>query len=267
MVKVSLNIDRKQRYLIQSVLAFLYIYFVLFRLNVSVFYEILLVTLFVVLASIISHYPNVKLNNLLFSIILPWQLLLASVLFLKFFPNLGFIFRIFVVIGTSFLYYVISLVDNIFFVVQDREVQIPLYRVAVTWAQILSVMVAIPLFSSLFKLNINAYWQAGLVSISSLLFCIYQFWEAGFDKDLKRPKIGEYILLNLLVMFLIFAGSVSVSFFPNEAFLRGSYTSIILMFGLTYIYGHLKNDINEKIMFQYLFLIFGFFFILLIFVP
>ncbi len=267
MVKLSLNIDRKQRYLVQSILSFVYIYFVLFKLSIPVTYEITLVTLFVVIASIISHYPNVRLNNLLFSIILPWQLMIAAVLFLKFFPNLGFLFRLCVVIGTSFLYYVISLVDNIFFVVQDREEQIPLYRVAVTWAQILSIMVAIPLFSSLFKLNINAFWQGAVVSISALLFCIYQFWEAGFDKDLKRPKVGEYVLLNLLVMFMIFVGSVSVSFFPTEAFLRGSYTSIILMFGLTYVYGHLKNDIDEKIMFQYLFLIFGFFFILLIFMP
>ncbi len=259
--------DRKQRYVVQSVLAFIFIYLLFLRLDLPLLINAVLCFVFAVLASFISHYPNIKINNLFFGAILPFQLLLGVMLFLNFFPNLSLVFKLFFVFGTSLLYYAISLVDNIFLVVEDREEQIPLYRAAITWGQILTIIVAIPLFSALFKFNINAFWQALMVALSAFLFSLYQFWGLRFDKDAKTPKVGEFLWLNVLVGFLVFAASISVSFFPTEAFLRALYVSAVLMFGSAYVYSHLKNDINEKMLVQFVAIVSIFFLILLVFVP
>lgn len=258
---------RKIRFFFQSIAAFFYAYIIFFMLDFSIGIGIFLIVIFVILGSIISHYPNVKLHNILYGTILPLSLFLGTFLFLEYFPNLSFVFKMLVLIGFSFMYYVVSLVDNIFLVVQDREEQIPLYRVAVTWAQILSVTIAIPLFSSLFKININAVWQTLLVCFFSTLICIYQLWGLSFDKDTKNIKAGESITLISLVVFMVFVSSISVSFFPTESFLRALYVGSILMFGLNYVDGHLKNNINKKLLIQSLALSIISFIILLIFTP
>jgi len=222
---------------------------------------------FVLIFVSISHYPNIKLNNIIYGSILPLQLVLASTLFFFFYPNLGYLFKLMMLGIFSFLYYIVSLVDNIFLVIQDREEQIPMYRVASTWSQILSVIIAIPLYSSIFKLNLLFIWQSLFVFISALLFSFYQFWILRFDKDMKKVKVGEFILLNLLAGFLVLATSLSISFFPTESFLRSLFVSSVLMFSLNYVQSHLKNDINDKFLYQSLFISLIFFIILFLFNP
>lgn len=262
-----LNIDRKKRYLLQSLLFFLLGYFLFIQSNFSLVTEIFLNLLFVLVFVSISHYPNIKLHNILYGSILPIQLVLSGSLFFYFYPNLSYLFKSVLLLGFSFLYYVVSLVDNIFLVIQDREEQIPMYRVASTWAQILVVITSIPLYSSIFKLDILFIWQSILVLISTLLFSFYQFWILRFDKDLKKIKVGEFILLNLLAGFLVFSTSLSISFFPTESFLRALFVSSVLMFSLNYTQSHLKNDVNEKFLYQSLFISLFFFIILVLFNP
>jgi len=262
-----IRIERRHKYIIQSVLAFIYVYLLFFRFNLSLKTEFFLTLIFVGFASVISHYPNIKVNNIVFGMILPMQLFLGMAMFLRFFPNLNSTFRLVIVAAFSVLYYITSLVDNIFLVIHDREEQIPLYRVAVTLAQILSIIISIPLFASIFKISVNGVIQSAVVSISALLFSIYQFWGLGFDKDAKKPSRGEMFLLNTFVMFLVFVASVSVTFFPTESFLRALYVSAVLMFGLNFVDGYLKNDINAKNLSQFIFIVFLFFLLLLVFLP
>jgi hypothetical protein len=256
---------KRIKYVGQSVVAFIFMYLFLLPLSAPLSFKILLMLGFVAVASVITHFPNVKFNNIVFGVILPFQLFLGTLLFLTFYPNLSSAFKIVVVVGFSVIYYLVSLMDNIFFVVQDREEQIPLYRVAVTGIQILTVIVAIPLFSALFKFNLNVLVQSFLVFIFSVLFGIYQFWGLHFDKDLKVVRVGELAVLNLFVGFLATAANMSVSFFPTEPFIRALYVSSVLSFGLGYVHGHLKNDINKKGLLMFIAIILIFFFVLLTF--
>jgi hypothetical protein len=262
-----LSISRKKRYLIQSLLFLVFGYFLFIVLDLSIVFEILFNVVFVLIFVSISHYPNIKLNNIVYGSILPLQLILSSTLFFYFYPNLGYLFKILMLVIFSFLYYVASLVDNIFLVIQDREEQIPMYRVASTWSQILSVVISIPLYSSIFKLDTLFIWQSFFVFISALLFSFYQFWILRFDKDIKKVKTGEFLLLNLLAGFLVLATSLSISFFPTESFLRALMVSSVLMFSLNYVQSHLKNDINEKFLYQSLLISVIFFIILFLFNP
>lgn len=262
-----LTISRKKRYLLQSVLFFVFGYFLFTKFDFNIVFELILVALYVFVFVSIAHYPNVKLHNMIYGSILPLQLVVAGTLFFYFYPNLSHLFQVISLLGFSFLYYVVSLVDNIFFVVQDREEQIPLYRVASTWGQILSVIIAIPLYAAVFKFNTFFFIQGLIVFISGVLFSFYQLWGLNFDKDMKRTKVGEAILLNLLVGFIAFLSAVSVSFFPTESFLRALFVASTLMFGLNYAQSHLKNDVNDKFLYQSLFISFVFLVILILFQP
>jgi len=262
-----LIISRKKRYLLQTILFAILGYFLFIYSSNALFLELGILLVFVLLFLLLSHYPNVKLNNVIYGSILPFQLAISGTLFFYFYPNLSLNFKIIALGIFSLMYYVVALVDNVFFVVQDREEQIPLYRVASTWGQILAVVMAIPLYAAISKLNVFFMWQGFLMAFSALLFSFYQFWILSFDKDLKKTRVGEFMLLNLLVGFLVLVSSIAVSFLPTESFLRSLFVVSILMFGLNYTQSHLKNDITDKFLYQSFFISFIFFIILFLFKP
>ncbi len=170
---------------------------------------------FVGAGTAVVHYPNVKLMNLLSTLLLPLSLVTGAVLSLYFFPNFSLLFRLVIIASFSALFYIVLLVDNIFLVIHDREEVIPLYRVALTWSQILEVVVAIPLFAGIFKLPVDGITQSLIVSLISLLFALYLVGVQKFDKDSKDPGVGEIATLCLFVFVIVLCASISVAFMPT----------------------------------------------------
>lgn len=263
---VRFELEKKNKYIIQSFLIAIFIYiFTQGVVNLGIPYLILLSLLLVCSGALISHYPGITKENFIYSIIMPLGVLSGGVLSLHFYPNLGAVFKLLVVAFFAGIYYLVSLADNIFLVVHDREEIIPLYRVAVTWSQILQVIVAIPLFAGIFKLNVSVFTQSFIVSIISFLFTYYQLWVYRFEPDAKKAGVGERFYLCALSFFIIFASSLSVSFFPSEDFLRALYTSSVLLFILNYTSAHLKNEISRRMMIRYLVIILVFLTFLILF--
>lgn len=259
---VVLN-DKKSKYLIHSiVISGLLLWFIIaptqdyFSILLSV-----LVVLFV--GSFITHYPNIKLTNILATLLLPIHLIVGVLLSLIFFPNLSAIFKLVAVVVFGLIFYVFSLVNNVFLVVEEKNELIPLYRVAVTWAQIILTVIAIPFFAGVFKISINMFLQSLLISFSSILFCIYMLWVMSFDNDSKKFKVGEGLIYGLFVGFLVFVSNIAVSFVPHESFLKALLVSSFMVFGVSLICAHLKNTITKEFIRNYV-LIFSF--ILLIFI-
>jgi hypothetical protein len=248
---MNIQLTKKNKYALQSVFSGIFIYLVStsFPLHFSALFLLSLVM--ATLGSLLIHYPNVRLTNLFYSILLPFHLILGSVLFLESFPNLSSIFRVAVVIGFGALYYIVSLVDNIFLVVHDREELIPLYRAAVTWGLILIIILAIPLFAGVMKLDLLPYAQSALITIFSFLFSLYQIWSFRFDQQARSLQVGERLLYSSLVAFLIFGSSMATAFIPTESFLRALFLATILMFGLGYISAHLKNEVKRRLLMEY----------------
>jgi hypothetical protein len=265
---VSQKIQKKHKYLFQSFLVTIFLYlFASGRIGFEVWYSALIVVALVIFGTLITQYPNIDLKNVLFIILMPSSLITGALLFLNFFPNLGSIFKFIAIISFGISYYFVSLVDNVFLVVQDREEVIPLYRVATAWSQIIQVVVAIPLFSGIFKLNVNGVAQSILIGIVSFLYVVYQIWASRYDKDAKNTGVGETILLATLGLFLVAAASITVSFIPAEAFLRALLISAVLMFVLSYVASYLRNDITKKIMLQFVLIFVIFFLLILVFTP
>lgn len=262
---IKIELAKKNKYFIQSVLVGIFIYFVTQGIfDIGGFKLAFLSLVLVVSGSFISHSAGIPIKNFVHSIIMPLGVVSGGILSLKFYPNLGSVFKIFVIAFFSGVYYLVSLADNIFLVVNDREEIIPLYRVAVTWSQILQVIVAIPLFAGIFKLNMVTFAHSLIISLISFLFTYYQLVIYRFEPDAKKVEVGEGFYICFLSFFIMFVTSLGVSFFPSEDFLRALFSSTVLLFILNYISAHLKNEISRRIIIRHL-LITAVFLILLIF--
>ena len=263
-----IELEKKHRYLIQSLLATAFIYVVSQNIFSLSLVGMALSSIFVVvIGTFIIHFPNVSLKNLPLITLMPISILSGSIIFLRFFPNLGIPFKIVSILSFGILYYLVSLMDNIFLVIEDRGEVIPLYRVASVWGQIIQIIVAIPLFAGIFKFNTSAFTQAFLISIVSFLYCLYQIWYLKFDVDAKKTKIGETYYLSMLTAFLVFVVTLAVSFIPTESFLRALFSASGLMFGITYVTSYLKNELSVKLLFQYILICLIFFLFLISFTP
>lgn len=262
----KIEVDKRNRYLILSVLAVLFIYVVSQKQVTLSFWQIsFTLIVLVVSGDWISNYPAINSKNFLVSILMPLGVLVGALLSLNYFPNLGLPFKLFVIFFFGFLYYIVLLADNIFLVVHDRAEVIPLYRVAVTWSQILQVVVAIPLFAGIFKINASTFTQSLLIALISFTFTYYQLWIYQFDSDAKNTKVGEMYYLSLFSAFITFTVSFAVSFFDSKAFLRSLFVSSVLLFLLSYISGYLKNEISRKMVLGYLIIVLVFLGIILLF--
>lgn len=254
MIKIKkLDLEKKSKYIIQSVLIAIIIYvFTEDLIHLSVIAKVMISLAVVFSGALITHYPGVTKDNFLISVIMPIGVLLGAVLSLDLYPNLGTLFKLLVIAFFAGMYYLVSLADNIFLVVHDRDEIIPLYRVAVTWSQILQVIVAIPLFAGIFKINSISSIQALIVSAVSFLFAYYQLWIYRFEPDAKKVSVGERFYLCFITSFIVFVASFSVSLFPSEDFLRALFASSVLLFVLNYVSAHLKNEISRKMIIRHL---------------
>ena len=77
-------------------------------------------------------------------LILPIHVAVGMALSMFGFPNLSLRLRLIFTLLVSLMFYISLLVLNIIVVVKSRGKLIPLYRAAVTWSQILIVIVSIP---------------------------------------------------------------------------------------------------------------------------
>ncbi len=227
----------------------------------------LLTILIGVVGTFITQYPNIDLKNMLVSLLLPLHLIIGTLLTLTYFPNLGLPIKLLSLISFTGVFYIVSIINNVFLVVEERNESIPLFRAAVAWNQIILIVIAIPFFAGVFKLPINGLFQTFIVSLSAFMFAFYLLWILDFDKDSKKTQMGEKAVLSSIVSFLSFAYSSAVAFVPTESFLRAIFVASALMLGLNYLQSHLKNSITKKLLLEYLFISIIFFLILLVFKP
>lgn len=199
--------------------------------------------------------------------ILPMSLSFGIYLSLYHFPNFSPLFKAVALIFASSLYYLISLVNNILLVVDERESVFPLYRVAITWGQILLSFISIPVYVGIYKFDQGPLYQNFLAGVLTFVFMAYYLWIMGFDKRARRFSTLELITDCSFGAFLVMIGGFSVSFIPTEAFLRGILASSVLLFGLNYLDGYAKNKLNKNFLYVYGAIIGIFLVLVLIFRP
>jgi hypothetical protein len=264
---MKIAVSKKQKYLAQSIIASGILYYFTLNMQERGLATAILLVLLVLVGSFLVHRPNAKMLNVLVTSILPLSLVAGIILTLIFFPNLSLIFRGFSIAGFAVLLYIISLVNNIFLVVETRQETIPLYRVATTWSKILIVIVSIPLLAGVYKLSYNTLYETALTALVALLFYIYIFWFLRYTHETKNYRVGEILSVAAFGTFLTVTSNLSVSFLPTETFLRALFVSSILIFGISYGEAHLKNIINKRLITEHLLISLLFLFLLIVFTP
>jgi hypothetical protein len=249
--------DKKYKFSVHAVVITLYIYLAsMVFWNYSFYWRIVLGLALLVVSTYLIHYPNVlytkkRFLNFLMTLVLQSFLFGSALLALKYYPNLSLLFKLTMLAGIGVLFYIISIVDNIFLVVSQREETIPLYRAAVPWSQILLVIVAIPLFAGIFKIPTYSYIQIGLISLLTVVLNFYQFWSYRHEENLVGVGVGGRWFFALLSGFFVLATGIATSFLPFESFLRGLTTAAALMFGLFYTSSYMRNTLSQRLLLQY----------------
>ncbi|HXK52524.1 hypothetical protein H6804_03015 [Candidatus Nomurabacteria bacterium] len=170
-------------------------------------------------------------------------------------------------IGLGFVVYALSLVNNIFVVVEEKQSVIPLYSAGLAWVQIILILIAIPFYSGIYKVPANFVVQNILLFFSTFSFYIYMHWAVNLDKDLIKTPLKEKGSLAFVLSLLPVVLNTGLLFYPVEAFLKGIFSSTVLLSGLIYIQAHYKNRINSKLLYNYFVLGSIFYIILFIFKP
>lgn len=182
---------------------------------------------------------------------LPLALNLGVTFALIYFPNLSIWTKFLGLITASALMYATLLVTNIILVVYERGETIPLFRAASTWSQIIAVIVSIPMFAGIFKLDINGIFQSLLVGVVAFLFTSFFLWVLDLDPEIPPINRGELSINSLFAGYYVFALSLGVSFIPTEAFLRALLCASGLMSVQGYFQFHYKNLITKKLIIEY----------------
>src|SRR3989304_868726 len=196
------SIEKKHKYLIHSFLMGAMFFWFSFSPEENKF-NIFMISLIVVsVGTLISQYPNIEIRNIYFNLLIPLHLVLGMMLSIVYFPNLGVPLKILAAAVFSFVFYVVLLINNVFMVVEEKKETIPLYRAAITWNQIIFVVVAIPYLAGVFKVPLNAFFQSLVISFSIFLLFSHNIWVLQLDREVKQINVGEKWLLVLFMTFL-----------------------------------------------------------------
>ncbi|MBD3366455.1 hypothetical protein GF360_03925 [candidate division WWE3 bacterium] len=245
--------SKKFRYILYS----LGVVLLLFWVETSIGYRqvamqpFLFLTGFTVVGAIVTQYTSITDYRGFLVVLLPVLLVLGAFFTLFHFPNFSLAFKLSGLGVVGVLLYLVNLVNNIFLVVREKEDTIPLYRAAVTWSQILIVVIAIPLFAGVYKLDVSPLLQSGLAGVFAFMFGVYFFWSISFDDRARRVNWIDVLVNCAFLAFIVVSTHLTVSFFPTEAFLRGLFSASVVLFGVNYLDGHMKNKINSNLMYHY----------------
>jgi hypothetical protein len=208
-----------------------------------------------------------EFSTVFFAGSMPFFLVLGCFLFYCYYPNLSLNIKILASAFYVFLLYTLLLLNNVVLVVGSREVNIPVYRAALNWVQIILLSSSILLFTSFSRLQIHPLIQLVLITLVSLVFYGYLLWVFSDEREIKAIKSHEALSLIIGLSSLVGWAFFSVIFFPTESFLRGLFVSSVFLLGLGYVQLYLKNSLSKRNLRDYLLICSTFFVLVLVFRP
>lgn len=197
----------------------------------------------------------------------PFFLCLGVFFFYLYYPNLSFPVKLMAGVFNVFLLYTLLLLNNVLLVVGNREEVIPVYRVAISWVQIVLLGVSISLFTGIHRVLIQPVMQTLVVAGVSLILYLYAMWAYFLEREIRRPKTKESLTLAISLVLLTGWASFMTLFFSAETFLRGLFISSVFLLGLGYIQLYVKNSLSKRSLLDYIAPALFFFVVMAIFKP
>jgi len=207
------------------------------------------------------------IKTVFFTGVTPFMLILGCFLFFIYFPNLSLLLKILAGLFNVTLLYTLLLLNNVVLVVGSREVNIPVYRVAVIWVQIVLLSISLVLFTGIFRSTLQPLIQVALIIVAAYIFYQYLIWVYLNDTDIRVLTSLESVVLSFATTVLVGWGASSVLFFSAESFLRGIFVASVFLLGMGYIQLYLKNALSKNGVWNYLLICVVFLAILVVFRP
>lgn len=105
--------------------------------------------------------------------------------------------------------------------------------------------------SSLYFINKQMYWAAGLLGVSFIVFCIYRYKNS--TKYLRKPKIWIQFIAITTIAAMIWSWAATGSYFSKEGLVVGlemNYRALIIIFGFAAVGVELRNPVVKAILFR-----------------
>jgi hypothetical protein len=162
-----------------------------------------------------------------------------------FFPNLTLVFKS-VLWGVNFAgFYTILLAQNIFSITVVRTV--PLFRAARTVSFLSSLVVALLLFTAIYKADLNIWQQVSLTVILSSILGIHGLWTA----DLKGVFNQKILVAGLFLGLGVGEAALGLSFLPLKSFFRAVSLTTAIYIGLGVGQQYLTHGLTRRTVFEY----------------
>jgi len=203
-----------------------------------------LILIFTLLSAIFIKLVLKKVSVFTF-VILPSALLFGLGAVSIFFPNLNLYFLAALWLGGTFAFYITFLILNIYAVVLEKDVKLPLLRAASATAALISSLALFLIFTAIYKVDAVFAVQGILIFLATYLVNRFYFWSATVDTPISFEKEA---FLGALVAFEI---SVATAFMPLEAFFRG-----FLLISIAYVVNglllsRLKHSLSRRVVAEY----------------
>ena len=267
-----INIKKLRFFLIASTLVFLS-YYISGKYDeysiedvYSLFKYALLLALISIASSLLvqlSEGGKRRVNTIFYLGVTPYLVVLGCFLFYSYYPNLSLSLKIITSGFYILLLYTLLLLNNVVLIVGSREVNIPIYRAALNWVQIILLCDSILIFTCFSRLPVHPGVQSLLVVIVSIILYGYLLWVYSEEVEIKTVQKKESVLLIIDLSFLVGWAYFSVLFISAESFLRGLFVASVFLLGLGYTQLYIKNSLSKRNIRDYM-LICGVFFMLLI---
>lgn len=236
----------------------------------TLFKFVVIISITTILSSSFVQYLSgggKKITTIFYVGFSPVLVILGCFLLFLYYPNLSIFLKLISGLFYTIVLYTMLLLNNVLLVVESREVSIPVYRVALSWVQIVLLSSVLAIFTGLLRLPVHSIVQAGLIIVVSFFCYSYLFWVYSNEKEVRSVKVYEGLVLCSAFGLLTGWSSFITLFFPAESFLRGIFISSVFLLGLGYIQSYLKNSLSRRNIREYLLICLMFFTILMLFKP
>lgn len=161
------------------------------------------------------------------------------------FPNFSRFFTTIFLAVYFLVFYVLLLSLNIFNVASEKT--IPLLRAAYTTSFLVTTFTIFPIFTLIYKLRLNLFWESLLVLIVVALLSFQSLWTVFLPKNVIKTSLTT----SLIISFLMVQTSLVFSFFPLESFFRSLLLSTFFYIYLGFTHQFLRKTLKIKTIIEY----------------
>lgn len=161
------------------------------------------------------------------------------------FPNFSRFFNAVFLAVYFLVFYVLLLSLNIFNVASQKS--IPLLRAAYTTSFLVTTFTIFPIFTLIYKINLNLFWESFLVLAVVVILSFQSLWTVFLPKNVIKTSLKASFIISALMV----QTALVFSFFPLESFFRSLLLSTFFYIYLGFAHQYLRKTLKIKTIIEY----------------